>query len=57
MMPVCPFIRLLFVFFVSGCCNQELLGHRNCNVCYVKLIIKSVFDCYCEDFLEQGGVF
>ena len=35
------FFVCLFVFFLSGPLNQELLVHRNCCVCCVKLFQKS----------------
>ena len=53
----CVFPCLLFVFFVSGPFNEELLGHRNCCVCHVKLFVKSVSDHYSVDFLGKGSVF
>ena len=49
-------VSLFIVFFVSGSFNEELLLHRNCCVCYVKLSIKSVSDHYSVDFLGKGRV-
>ena len=46
----------LFFFFVSGPFNWELLEHRNCCVCHVKLFKKSVSDYYSVDFLGKGSV-
>ena len=34
----------IVVFFVSGPFNLELLVHRNCCVCHVKVFIKSATD-------------
>ena len=49
-------VSLFIVFFVSGSFNEELLLHRNCCVCYVKLSIKSVSDHYSADFVGKGRV-
>ena len=47
----------IIVFFVASPFNLELLGHRNCFVCHVKLFVKSVSDHYSVDFLGKGRVF
>ena len=49
-------VSLLFVFFVSGHFNYELLEHRNCCACHVKLLIKSVSDHYSADILGKWRV-
>ena len=48
---------LLFVFFVSGPFNWEVLVLRICSVCHVKLFIKSLYDHYSVDFLGKGWLF
>ena len=50
-------VSLFIVFFVYGPFKYDLLGHRNCCVCHVKLSIKSVSDHYSVDFLGKGRVF
>ena len=52
-------VSLFFIssFFISGSFNQELLVHRNCCVCHVKLFRKSISDHYSVDFLAEGRVF
>ena len=47
----------LFIFFVSGTFNQELLVHRNCCVCHLKLFKKSVSNHYSVDFIGEGRIF
>ena len=49
-------VSLLFVFFVFGHFNYELLEHRNCCACHVKLLIKSVSDHYSVDILGKWRV-
>ena len=56
MMAVVSVSFLLFVFLVSGPFNYELLGHRNCFFCHVKLFVKSLSDHYSLDFLGKGSV-
>ena len=43
MIAVASVFLFIICFFVSGVFNQELLGHRNCCVCHVKLLIKSEY--------------
>ena len=55
------YVLSVSLFVISFLClrsfNQELLLHRNCCVCHVKLFIKSVSDRYSVDFLGKWRVF
>ena len=43
----------IVVFFVSGAFNLELLVHRNCCVCHVKVFIKSATDHHEKPYKSQ----
>ena len=50
---LCQFLCFLFLFFLSGPFNQELLVHTNFCVYHVKLFKKSVSGHYSVDFLGK----
>ena len=51
------FCVILFVFFISGRINWELLRYRNCCVSHAKLFEKWVSDHFYVDLLGKGRVF